>query len=363
MATQATGATGEQGIRVASRTVRIAGSAPDAPKLPGELRLLPWGAVRSTNGDFIVDEESANAVLEAFRAQGTDLVIDYEHQSLGGRYAAPSGLAPAAGWVTELEVRANQGIWGKVRWTLNAARRILRQEYRFLSPVVIIRKDDRKVMSLDSVALTNRPAIAGMQPVVNRRQVRTNDQAGQGKGTGHGSQGIANERGQAHNVCTGRKAQAQAKEERMQEELRQLRQLLALDEQAGDQEVVRQACGRLAELTEAARQHEASQRVVCAMQAGKVTEAQKEWARQYALRDPAGFDGWLKDAPVLVPLQQATVHSREPAGEPNSRRQAVIAAARGEYRSNPLLQQLTGERAYINEALQQAGMEGLRAED
>ena len=108
-------------------------------------------------------------MLREFQRHGTDLVIDYEHQSLGGRYAAPNGLAPAAGWITAIEVRPGEGIWGRVRWTPAAARRVLRREYRFLSPVVIIRKEDRKVMALDSVALTNRPAIAGMRPVVNRR--------------------------------------------------------------------------------------------------------------------------------------------------------------------------------------------------
>lgn len=368
MAIKVVGPDGEEMLRVASRAISIAGSAPDAPKLPAELMLLPWGQVRSTNGDFLVDETSAQAVLEAFQQHGTDLVIDYEHQSLGGRYAAPSGLAPAAGWVTDLEVRAGQGIWGKVRWTLSAARRILRQEYRFLSPVVIVRKDDRRVISLDSVALTNRPAIAGMQPVVNRRGAGTADKmtrcqgetvttqdGGNGKVGPHGSQDV----GLLEQVN-----QVQTKEDGMQEQWKQLRELLAVDDSISEQEVLQQACGRLGELIDKGRRDEAGQRVACAMQAGKVSEAQKEWATQFALRDPTGFEEWAKGAPVLVPLQQIVAGSRESSPEgPAGQRRAVIAAARSEYQSNELLRQLTGERAYVNEVLQQAGVETLGAQE
>jgi phage I-like protein len=311
---------GAEVIRIVSATVALVGQQEtEEATAPERIQLLPWGWVRSSNGDFLVDREAAEAVVRHFRDQGTDLVIDYDHQSLGGRYAAPNGLAPAAGWVTSLEIEAGVGIWGQVRWTPAAARRVLRREYRFCSPVVIVRREDRKVMALDSVALTNRPAIAGMRPVV----------------------------------------QANAKEEAMQEELKQLRLLLSMDEQAAEADVVRQACSRLAELLEQSRQREAAERVTCAMQAGKVCEAQKDWATRYALRDPSGFEEWAKEAPVVVPMQRPGPQAGEPVdGQPVQRR-AVIAAARGEWKANPLLQQLTGERAYVDEALAEAGQERL----
>jgi phage I-like protein len=274
-------------------------------------------------------------VLSAFQNHGTDLVIDYEHQSLGGRYASPDGLAPAAGWVTGVEVRAGEGLWGTVRWTPAAARRILRREYRFLSPVVIIRKGDRKVVALDSVALTNRPAIAGMRPVINSR----------GDVVLEGDDAMADEV----------QVDVETKEDVMQQELTRLRQLLSVDEQTGDDEVVRQACSRLAGLLEDSRQREAEQRVVCAMQAGKVCEAQKGWATRYALRDPEGFDEWLDEAPVVVPLQRVLPEGEGAAEPDRPQRRSVIAAARTEWRANVLLQQLTNERAYVDEALQQSG--------
>lgn len=334
MAIKLTAPDGQEMLRLAGRMVCIAGSAPDAPKLPTKLLLLPWGQVRSTNGDFLVDDESAQAVIEAFHMHGIDLVIDYEHQSLGGKYAARSGLAPAAGWVMDLDVRTGQGIWGTVRWTLCAARRILRQEYRFLSPVVIVRKQDRRVLSLDSLALTNRPAIAGMQPVVNCR-----------------------EDGCLPAVSIPPET-ILSKEVPMHEELQQLRQMLSLDETADAQHVAQQACARFKELTDDLNQQQAQQRVICAMQAGKLTEAQKEWAHAFALRDPANFQEWLKGAPVVVQLEQMVAASRQPlADSPDAQRRSIIAAARSEYKDNTLLQRLTGEKAYIDEALQQAGLD------
>ncbi|MBP7934369.1 MAG: hypothetical protein KA354_06940, partial [Phycisphaerae bacterium] len=70
--------------------------------VPGRVLLVPWGEVASANGCFVVDELSAREVMAAFTAHGTDVPIDYEHQSLGGAYSSPSGQAPAAGWIRAL---------------------------------------------------------------------------------------------------------------------------------------------------------------------------------------------------------------------------------------------------------------------
>ncbi len=385
----ATITTGESELmRIVSATVALVGEQAAAEaSLPERIQLLPWGWVCSSNGDFLVDREAAEAVVQRFREQGTDLVIDYDHQSLGGRYAAPSGLAPAAGWVTSLEVEADAGIWGHVRWTPAAARRVLRREYRFCSPVVIVRREDRKVMALDSVALTNRPAIAGMRPVVNSsgpaspldhardfamaslaRDLGVAGPASAGDGCAAGSDAaLVAGRGEVVDSVEAAGGSARGdqtspvktKEEAMQEELKQLRLLLSVDEQAAEADVVRQACSRLAELLEQSRQREATERVACAMQAGKVCEAQKDWATRYALRDPAGFEEWTKEAPVVVPMQRPAPQAGEPADGQRAQRRAVIAAARGEWKANLLLQQLTGQRAYVDEALAEAGQERL----
>ena len=127
--------------------------------------LAPDGQVESTSGNFVVDAESGRLVAEAFEAHGADLPIDYEHQSLGGEYSSPDGRAPAAGWIKAVHYETGVGIIGEVEWT-NAARGMLtRREYRYLSPVAIIRKTDRKLVGLHSAALTNKPAIRRMEAI------------------------------------------------------------------------------------------------------------------------------------------------------------------------------------------------------
>lgn len=135
---------------------------------PARVLVIPWGEVASKSRDMVVDEESARAVIEAFAAHGVDLPIDYEHQTLGGEYASPDGTAPAAAWIKSLQPDPGVGIWANVEWTQRGAELVRAKEYRYLSPVAIVRKRDGKVMALQSVALTNTPAIVGMSPVVNK---------------------------------------------------------------------------------------------------------------------------------------------------------------------------------------------------
>lgn len=135
---------------------------------PPRVLVIPWGAVASKSRDMVVDEESARAVIEAFAAHGVDLPIDYEHQTLGGDYASPDGTAPAAAWIKSLEPEPGVGIWANVEWTQRGAELVRSKEYRYLSPVAMVRRRDGKVMALQSVALTNTPAIVGMSPVVNK---------------------------------------------------------------------------------------------------------------------------------------------------------------------------------------------------
>lgn len=135
--------------------------------LPERVLIVPWGQVRSKTGDFIFDAESARLIRQEIAKQGVELAVDYEHQTLGGNYSSPDGKAPAAGWIKRLEVEEGVGLWAFVQWTPPAARALSVREYRYLSPVVLVRKSDGKVVGLHSVALTNTPAIEGFPAIVN----------------------------------------------------------------------------------------------------------------------------------------------------------------------------------------------------
>jgi len=136
--------------------------------VPGRILLLPWGHVSSIKGDFVVDEVAAEAVLACMRETGVDMPIDYEHQTLGGEYSSPDGTSPAAGWIKSLEIIPGEGVYGLVEWTGRARQMIAAREYRYLSPVVFVDLDTHRAMELHTVGLTNKPAIAGMQAIVNQ---------------------------------------------------------------------------------------------------------------------------------------------------------------------------------------------------
>lgn len=128
-----------------------------------EVILVPWGTVESRKGTFIVDEESARMIVADFDKHGTPVSIDYDHQGMGGKHAAPDGRAPAAGFVHKMYAAPGIGIKGLVEWNDRARELIRAGEYRYLSPMLFIRKSDRRVMQLPSAAITNRPAIPRME--------------------------------------------------------------------------------------------------------------------------------------------------------------------------------------------------------
>ena len=249
---------------------------------PETIFVLPIGHVVSSKGEFDVDDESYKAMKAQIAKRGVDLVVDYEHQTLKGCEA------PAAGWVKELKLEDGQ-IKAVVEWTPRGAQYLENKEYRYLSPVVNVRKADNKAIGLHSLALTNTPAIEGMNPIVNS----DNFEGGQ------------------HSM-----------------DIKKLAELLGLSEDATEEQVVEalKAClaenrslketeksgtvdgVNLAEELKALKQQnaerEATDAVILALKAGKITPAQKEWAKSYALSDPKGFGSFVEKAPQIVPMDK-----------------------------------------------------------
>ncbi|MBS5879919.1 MAG: hypothetical protein KIC63_07260, partial [Clostridium sp.] len=131
---------------------------------PKEIKLFPLGLVKSQKGDFLIDTEAYNSILNHFKAHHVDIPIDYEHQTL------QDVQAPAAGWIKDLILKQD-GVYASVEWTEKAAQYLAAKEYRYLSPVVSVRESDRKALLLHSAALTNTPAIDGMTAIVNSAKV------------------------------------------------------------------------------------------------------------------------------------------------------------------------------------------------
>ena len=322
--------------RMLIQSATVEGKAP-----PASVLLAPWGEVVSANGTFVLDGAAGRSVIEAFDAHGTDIPIDYEHQSLGGAYASPNGQAPAAGWIKGLRVVAPKtagdgkaGLFADVEWTETAREKLAAKEYRYLSPVVIVRTEDRRVTALHSAALTNKPAIVGMKPIVNR----------QGSAAGDVEPTLP-----AIPISNENTSDAD-----FPAEFEVLRAKLMLPSDCEAQSVLSAAAARIDALTDEVKHQQAADKVARAVAAGKVAGAQREWAMALAMKDPAAFDAWAATAPQVVMLGR----TESPNGGGDHRnRTAVVASARATYRSDPALQQLTSERAWVADALRERGLD------
>lgn len=140
--------------------------APLATEIPKRIKVVPWGLVETASGTFEVDDAAAHQIVATYNREGLDLVVDYEHQTLGGKYAAPDGAAPAAGWIKSLDAVPGVGIFGNVEWTPMGRQALAAKEYRYLSPVVVANKNGGRAVYLHSVALTNVPAIRNDLPAL-----------------------------------------------------------------------------------------------------------------------------------------------------------------------------------------------------
>lgn len=126
----------------------------------------PRGALMGGMGPWRLTDAAAAALITRVGERENDLVVDFEHQSL---LAASNGQpAPAAGWIAPdgLHWHPGTGLFATVRWTERAAAMIAAGEYRYLSPVFTFDTRTGTPLELLNVALTNNPAIDGMQPVV-----------------------------------------------------------------------------------------------------------------------------------------------------------------------------------------------------
>ncbi|MBN3779928.1 hypothetical protein G3O06_20540 [Burkholderia sp. Ac-20345] len=142
-----------------------------ASSLSGSAQVFPMGAFRAADGSdrpadcaaWQMTPEIGARLVAAANARSTDYCFDYEHQVQ--RSAVNGKPAPAAGWFKTLEMRAD-GLWATgIRWTPAARQMIEAEEYRYTSPLFSYDKDTGAVLSILNVALTNTPALDGMDAI------------------------------------------------------------------------------------------------------------------------------------------------------------------------------------------------------
>jgi len=322
---------------------RIIALATELTDVPQEIQFLPYGYIKSTKGDFIVDEISVKEIIENLGKRKNDTVIDYEHQTLYG------GEAPAAGWfnVNELVDKGEEGLWIKPRWTPRAEQYLKSKEYKYFSPVVLVRISDMRVIDVHSGAITNTPAIDGMVAIANSNKNLFGF--------------IPEEEVKEEMILKALKQLLGLKDDAADQEVlnavtqlntssklvanKEVLQVLGLDEKAtldqvkekltpltlvankeilealdlDEKATVTEAKGKIIALKNPANyvsstefktlkdkldKKEVDEVVQFALSQGKITPAQKDWAESMAKKDMEGFKQFIETAPVVVPLSQ-----------------------------------------------------------
>ena len=307
--------------------------------VPTRILLLPRGRVTflwdsGKRLSALCDDQAFAQVVAEFERRGTDLVIDFEHQSM------KDGPNPAAGWIKRLAADA-EGLWAQVEWTPPAAELLRNKQYRYLSPVFWTNKADGRVVKLGPIALTNTPATVGARPIVSNRNDPSDEEEKDMKQViaklcallglkpeateqemlaGMGAVEAALKVAATVREKLALKpeddvaAAASSWQPRAKEVLpKRLLDVLGLAAGAtvSDAEAAIAAMKPAAEQFQAVRTElnevkakllarETEELVASALKAGKVTPAQKEWAAAYAARDPEGFKTFLAKAPVIV---------------------------------------------------------------
>jgi len=137
-----------------------------------ELQVTPAGNFTPSDGrelsvpSWHIDGRLAERVIARFDAKKTPPVLDYEHQTL---LKEDNGQpAPAAGFFKGLTWRDGSGLFARVELTARAAQFVANGEYRYFSPVFLFDPVTGDVLDLQMGALTNTPAIDGMQALGER---------------------------------------------------------------------------------------------------------------------------------------------------------------------------------------------------
>lgn len=140
--------------------------------VPVDIRIMPSGQFKANDGRphevpsraWLLNQLLADTVIAKIKAKTDDTLIDYNHGSFDDE--AEPERAIAAGWFHNADYRAD-GLYALgVKWTPRAEQFIKNKEYRYLSPLFYYNTETGEVLELESVALTNTPALDGLDDLI-----------------------------------------------------------------------------------------------------------------------------------------------------------------------------------------------------
>jgi len=315
-----------------SARILIAAIKAEDGTLPEWYTFFPEGWIEiEGQGKALVDRKAYEAVTAYFKRRGNDVVIDYEHQTVHGT------KAPASGWIREFRYREGVGIQGRADWTEEAAKHITKDEYRYFSPVFLVRKSDSRVIAIHSVALTNAPRINHLTPLLAKlgADFREEEKMNEFLKTMIAKLGLAEDASESDVL----QAVDTALADKAPREVVAKEVLDALDlaegedastvvasihalKQAGKGTVSRE---EFEKVQKDLAERDAKEIVAKAMTEGKVTPDQKDWAMAYASRDLPGFTTFVAKAPVVIPVDNLPGKKEKPEAPAD---EAVLAVAK-----------------------------------
>ena len=274
-------------------------------ELPEWICIFSEGTVEVEGAGFYkVDRNSWELVEARLIRRGVDIVFDYEHQTLA------DVKAPAAGWCREWRYTDGVGIEARIEWTAEAGEYVSKGEYRYFSPVFHVRKSDRRLVSVHSVALTNAPRTNNIKPLLAKLGAQLNKEnemdllkmliaaLGLKEDANENEVVAAVTKLQAKEVIS--KAVVAALEIEENDESTVVASIHAL-KQSGKNMVSKEDFEALAAKL---AKRDSDEIVAKALTDGKITPDQKAWAAEYATRDLEGFKTFVSKAPVVVPLKK-----------------------------------------------------------
>lgn len=133
------------------------------------VQIFPDGAFRADDGrprnmegvevdDWQMNAEIAAVLIADLKSSSKPILYDYEHNSMYGD-------TRAAGWIVELVYVAGRGLFGRVEWTPRGTKEISDKEFLYSSPLFYFDPKTGAVTALQSVALTNNPALGDLGAV------------------------------------------------------------------------------------------------------------------------------------------------------------------------------------------------------
>lgn len=254
------------------------------------------------------DAATMSAIVDATlkRAGTTDVLVDYDHQSVYSAVPGVGGRAPAAGWIKQFEVRPD-GIYGLIEWTAAAASAIQAGEYRYLSPVFTYDAQNR-VRYLISAGLTNFPDLDHTAVAASAVEPNGDNmiKIAQALGlSGEASEAailaaIGTLTGERASIAAAAGLSVTAASADLVNVITSARSAAADPAKFVPVEQVAALTQQIAALQAERTADKADEAVEEAIEKGKLPPALKDWGTEYAKRDLAGFRAYAASAPALV---------------------------------------------------------------